>query len=220
VVLAHPVVYRPRPVFQSYAAYTPALAALNRAHLADPAGPRHVLFDAETIDHRYPLMDDAASLAVLWSHFDVGGVVGPFVHFARRSAPRPYTLVEGPVTRAPLAAWIDVPGGETPIWATVTVERSWLGRLAAVLYKLPPVVIDVATADGVQREFRLVRALGPTGFVASPLVSTPAHVVDLLAGRPPEAARQVRRWRVRPTWSWAYAEEMQVRFSPLPVPAR
>jgi hypothetical protein len=220
VVLVHPVVYRPRPVFQSYAAYTPALAALNRAHLADPAGPRHVLFDAETIDHRYPLMDDAASLAVLWSHFDVGGVVGPFVHFARRSAPRPYTLVEGPVTRAPLAAWIDVPGGETPIWATVTVERSWLGRLAAVLYKLPPVVIDVATADGVQRELRLVRALGPTGFVASPLVSTPAHVVDLLAGRPPEAARQVRRWRVRPTWSWAYAEEMQVRFSPLPVPAR
>jgi hypothetical protein len=53
--------WSPRPVFQSYSAYTPKLAALNAAHLSGPAAPDHLLFAVQEIDGRLPALDDGAS---------------------------------------------------------------------------------------------------------------------------------------------------------------
>jgi hypothetical protein len=46
-VLAHGMDYRPRPVFQSYSAYTPALARANADHLLGPGAPKTIFFASE-----------------------------------------------------------------------------------------------------------------------------------------------------------------------------
>ena len=45
--------YRPRPVFQAYAAYTADLAERNREFFAGPRAPDNVIFQPEPLDDRY-----------------------------------------------------------------------------------------------------------------------------------------------------------------------
>jgi hypothetical protein len=52
--------YRPRPVFQSYSAYTPTLARLNLDYYNSDRAPDFVLLNLKSLDERLPIMDDSA----------------------------------------------------------------------------------------------------------------------------------------------------------------
>jgi hypothetical protein len=60
-LLSHGFDYEPRPVLQSYAAYTPRLSALNAAHLRGSRAPENLLLDIAPIDARLASMEDGAS---------------------------------------------------------------------------------------------------------------------------------------------------------------
>lgn len=56
-ILEHKLNYKPRPVFQSFAAYTPYLQQLNyNSYLNDP--PEFIIYDYESIDSRYAFCDE------------------------------------------------------------------------------------------------------------------------------------------------------------------
>ncbi len=57
LLLENKLNYLPRPVIQSYTAYTPYLEDLNFNHYNSIKGPEFVLFDYASIDERYPLYD-------------------------------------------------------------------------------------------------------------------------------------------------------------------
>jgi hypothetical protein len=78
---------RPRPVFQSFSAYTPTLAALNAEHLRSPRAADNVLFDIESIDGRLPAMDDGRSWAPLWARYALVADTGGFLWLRRRPTP-------------------------------------------------------------------------------------------------------------------------------------
>lgn len=219
-LLAHPVDYTPRPVFQSYGAYTPGLAQLNRAHLAGPDGPRHVLVDPESIDFRYPLHDDGASLPVLLAAFDAMDTHGRFLHLARRATAGSVDLERLGRVRARAFDEFAVPASPSPVWGRIAIERTWVGRLATLAFKLPPIVVDVRTADGRLREHRLVRALAADGMLVSPLVETTADFMALMRQAPADDGRRVVALRVRPAWPAAYEPEIAVEWSVLQVDRR
>src|SRR5262249_9336523 len=55
-VLVHGWNYRPRPIFQSYTAYTETLAKLNAEFLKGDKAPDYILFEIAPIDGRFPAM--------------------------------------------------------------------------------------------------------------------------------------------------------------------
>src|SRR5262249_17890640 len=61
--------WRPRPVLQSYCAYTPYLSQLDQEHLASGHAADNILFRVETIDDRFPTMDDGMSWPVLLTKY-------------------------------------------------------------------------------------------------------------------------------------------------------
>ena len=60
-VLASGLTCQPRPVFQSFSAYTPKLAEMSAAHLRSERVPDHILFDVWSIDDRFAARDDSLS---------------------------------------------------------------------------------------------------------------------------------------------------------------
>ena len=60
IVLEHGFELHPRPVFQSYMAYTPRLARANAEHLAGDDAPQWILLRVAPIDQRPPALDDSA----------------------------------------------------------------------------------------------------------------------------------------------------------------
>ena len=65
VVLANRLNWRPRPMFQGYTADTLFLAELNADHFRADSAPEFVLFKLQTLDARYPTLDDGPTLLVL-----------------------------------------------------------------------------------------------------------------------------------------------------------
>src|SRR5205085_1685863 len=62
VLLLNDLNYRPRPIFQSYSAYTSYLAAVNAHHYRGGAAPEFVLLNLQPIDHRPATAEDGPAL--------------------------------------------------------------------------------------------------------------------------------------------------------------
>src|SRR6202040_4372562 len=71
--------WNPRPIIQSYSAYTPALVRLNEQHLRGPDAPEWVLFDLQSIDGRLPSLDDGLSWPALLDNYAFTSYNGHFV---------------------------------------------------------------------------------------------------------------------------------------------
>ena len=69
-VLENKLNYTPRPVFQSFSAYTPYLAELNYQYYLQHA-PEFVLYDYASIDERYPFADDCQTQLLLAKNYTV-----------------------------------------------------------------------------------------------------------------------------------------------------
>lgn len=180
--------YQPRPVIQSYSAYTPALAALNAEYYASDRAPDFVLFRLETIDERYVMVDDARALQVflnrytfvhsekgyqLWRRLD-----RPFD--AAAIAPRPLRSLELPV-----GAPLDLASfGRQPLWIEIDLPRSGLGRIRDFLYKPAFVRLSLKDADGNTTIYRLPTPLGRAGFLVSPMVEDIVGFMELTGGTP------------------------------------
>jgi len=93
--------FNPRPVFQSYAAYTPQLDGLNAAHLAGAQAPDLVLVKFGSIDGKHPFVEDPASWRTLLDRYDIRTGDAATLLLGRRNAPRwmkPELIAESTVT--------------------------------------------------------------------------------------------------------------------------
>lgn len=212
--------WSPRPVLQSYSAYTPALAELNRAHLTGPRAPDHLVFRVEPIDGRLPALEDGASWPVLMSAYEPVRMIKDAVLLRRRAnaqarPPEPFAEASGS-----LGERIAVPASDGPLFAWIDVRPGLQGRVSALLYKPAPLRIDVELEDGSRHAHRFVSGMGAAGFVVSPWVASGTDFAmlygdpGLLAGRRVVAftlsadAFPPRVWRPR----------IEARFARLDVP--
>ncbi|HEY1944473.1 MAG TPA: hypothetical protein VGH40_20360 [Roseiarcus sp.] len=187
-LLANGLDFDPRPVFQSYSAYTPALLEANAAHLVGDAAPRNILFAVQPIDSRLPSLDDGASWPLLLTRYDPVALTPDGVAILRqRSAP----TTDQPLPASPnhwdhyrLKRTIPLPVTDSPLWAQIDAKPSVLGQLAKIIFKLPKLKIEFRMSDGSVRKYRYIADIGERGFVVSPLVSDTRDFLALvLPGR-------------------------------------
>lgn len=199
VALAHGMSWRPRPVLQSYSAYTPALARLNRDHLLGVEAPDWVWFTVEPIDGRLPSQEDGASWPVLLRDYEPvqrvqGGVVLKRLAQGAVSAPAP-----GPVLlkrRAALGERVELPPDAGPMTLSVDVRRNLLGRLLQTFFKARSLALEVELASGEKRRLRVVSGMLVEPVVLSPLVENTDEFAMLYGDLALLSDKQVRAVRL------------------------
>ena len=178
--------WTPRPVPQSHLAYTPALAALNEAHLRWH-GPDRIYLGLTSVDGRYPSLDDGSSWPVLLARYQPAGTAGSHAILDRRPTPAKVDigvpLFEGART---LGAVVPVPAGG-PVWAQIDVGPTILGRVASALFKLPELTLVVRYGDHSRKTYRFIPGAARSGFVLSPTITTPAEFIALQSANAQEA---------------------------------
>lgn len=169
--------WTPRPVFQSYAAYTPALVERNVSHLRE-AGPERIFWRVQTIDNRYPALDDGKSWLWLLGAYHPTGYVSKYLQIDRQATVEPLLTGAELINEYPVAGdAVDLPR-DTALWASVDLQPSLLGRLRAVVYKPPPVSMTLRYSDGAISRFRVVAGMMRTGFLLSPTVLSTDDLVQ------------------------------------------
>lgn len=180
-LLARQMDWSPRPILQSYSAYTPLLARLNRDHLLGTRAPRNVLMAIEPIDRRLAALEDGLSWPVLLSHYRIRSLQGELAWLERReetaAPPQPgASVLSG---RFRLGEPIALPTDQGPLWARIRLQPSLAGQVAGLAFRGPLLAITFEMADGRQVVRRFVPGPASEGFLVSPLVGTTEDFVAL-----------------------------------------
>lgn len=145
----------PRPIFQSYQAYTPFLDELNARHFNSSLAPDYVLYAMKSIDNRYPIFDEPATFRALLCNYDFVGADGPFVILQRvgYQCDAPVSISEA---TAKFGQTIVSPPSDGYLFVRISVDYNLLGKLENFVYKGPLVFIRLGYEDGTYGIFRFV----------------------------------------------------------------
>jgi len=171
-IIANGIPWSPRPVFQSYSAYTADLAQINAEHLASPQAPQNVLFKIEPIDGRLPSLEDGLSWPRLIGFYDLRKFEKGFAVFEKKATVPPATDYAVIATgQGRLGEALELPSPKVT-YAKIHVTPTILGRLLGIAFKLPEVRIDMTTAAGITKSYRFIPEMANVPFLVSPLVDT------------------------------------------------
>lgn len=167
--------WSPRLLLQSYAAYTPALAEANKAHLLGEHAPDNIIFRVEPIDKHFPSLEDGASWPVLLSQYQPNQEESyhKFLLLHKKNISENTASLLSSASRSAihtLGETVNLPLSDYPLYAQIEIKPSIFGRLAALLFKLTPLQITVALMDGQVKQYRIISGMAEAGFILSPLV--------------------------------------------------
>ena len=223
-LLAEDVSWDPRPVFQSYSAYTPELLARNAGHLMGSTAPEWIFFSIDPIDDRYPNLEDGYSWRCIVESYSPGDtrVSGRFL-ILRKTSSSPGCL-EWKVHsrhRGILGVPNNLDCSDAPVFASVSMEPTVLGRLASTIYKQRRLVMDVQFCGGGERSFRFVPGMAALPFLLSPVLGSSAEFKQLFYQARTDLPGKVRSFMIRyadsesPVRGWRRDFEFDL-YGPLP----
>jgi hypothetical protein len=222
-LLANGLNYRPRPVFQSYSAYSGQLAKLNAAFFASARAPEWVMLDLYAISGRYPGSDDARALLRVLQDYRPLLSEGDFILFHRhrdRSSP----LIEGgPAHGIDIPVGFDkasaVPAPSADAWfATLRVGLTMYGKLQALLFRPPTLKIAVTLKDGSDHLYTLVPEIAKTGFMLSPALASNAAYLEWQQGKSGLEVTSVRLVQQKALNHRAFRIEGALHLYPIKLP--
>lgn len=194
VLLSNGLHYAPRPVLQSYQAYSGPLAVLNENYYLSSAAPAFTLVQLQSIDSRYPPVEDARLLPRLITDHDFVLAEKGYLLLRRHSAPAelsPRVLTAGRLRYH--IETCDVPRSDEALWVRLDAPPSWLGLLRIIFYKPPEVTLVLQTTGGRESRFRLIVPAARAGFLLSPLLENTSDLQALIAHR---TGQPVARFRL------------------------
>lgn len=175
----------PRPVFQSYTAYSPGLEEQNLRFYQSSRAPDYLIWSDERIDDRYPGQDDAMLVGALAGHFAALFPEKGYLLLKRTSplsmAPPERRLIY--TYRVRLTDEVTLPPErDQALWLRADAVPNNLGRARALLYK--PAQISIVTTDdsGKKHTWRFLPRVARDGFLLVPTLRDEADMAMLLGG--------------------------------------
>jgi hypothetical protein len=184
-LFANGIAYRPRPVVQSYSAYTPALAKMNADWLRTGQSAPDIFFAIEPLAERFPSLDDGLSWPELLTRYDIKGLsdaAGTYLHLLRSATSRKYWLVPLGETNVTLGKSFALPLTNGPVWAEIEIKKTLAGDILSFLYKPAVLMVDARLADDTSRRRRLIPGISQSGFLLSPYIANNLSFIELAQG--------------------------------------
>lgn len=175
--------YRPRPVFQSYAAIDPYLDQLNVDALARPGAADYIVFAGTAIDQRYAFFDETRTKLALLRHFRVAEARRDSILLERSTHPREIVRSELRAGRARLGDPLSIPHSDGLVSLEADIDYSLAGRLVSFLFRPPALTLTFVLESGRRLTYRLPRAAVRDGILVAPYVATQPHAGLFFEGR-------------------------------------
>jgi len=164
ILLENKLNFTPRPVFQSYTAYTTELENMNFNFYNSYKAPKFVLYDFEAIDDRYPLFDEPKLNLIFTKNYNC---VDTLVVNSRKTL-----LLEKKtethrlkfVQTKEYAIYLDSPLiPKEGVYYEVFIYRNLLGDFISVIDHGPNISLAIVKKDGETRKYKTSIKLLETG---------------------------------------------------------
>lgn len=204
--------YSPRPVFQSYTAYTPYLENLNYEFYGTDKAPDFVFYDFDAIDQRYPLFDESLlNLRILneYSCVDTFRFASRLnLLLKKKEGSRAKTnLVK---VREYKATIFDIMPLEKDRYYKLRLSNSISGSFYSLFVHSPEINVFFHTADNQWRKFRSSIKLLETGVFGDYFFGTTEDVYHYLKGDSINVGNKIISFRLSMPQGGLFNKDMTV----------
>lgn len=177
LIAANNLNWKPRPTFQSYAAYTRLLDDINFLSLSKK-NRDYIIYSFNSIDGRHPFFDEPKTFFNLFCNYSFlskfpDSILKPNAKFVLLER-RPSDICLPDSVQPPKALEWNVnevlePRKQTIVLASIEFRYSFLGKIYKTLFRAPPVKIWINYVDGSKSEYRMVLDNAVNGIMISHL---------------------------------------------------
>lgn len=198
--------YQPRPIIQSYSAYTKELIEINERAYRSALAPEFVLLNNYCIDGRLCQGEDFGTQKALLESYNLIGEDAGVLLAQRRPESRVAVTTQLNQGRAKLEEWVTIPAAEGITLLRADVHYSLPGLARLVLFKPAETRLLLRLDNGEVRDFRAVRGALAYGIPISRLIEEKADLKKLHSGRWSEL-RRVSAFQIKTSSSFGLAPE-------------
>ena len=164
--------YLPRPVFQSYSAYTKYLADVNFDHYNDQSSaPEFVLYELASIDNRYPLFDEPKVNLALLKNYHIEDTIAykkrTLLLLKKNAAFKPLVFEKISEFDRPINAPLKP---RKDIYYEVEVKTTLRAKVISVFSHTPSILIEVKPENQQSLPFKTSPSLLKTGLFSDRFV--------------------------------------------------
>ena len=217
-ILAAGLDYWPRPTIQENMTSTPALIARNRAFLGGADAPGTLIFAPGATDGRHPASIEGSLWPLLLADYAVDQPVRDQLLLTRRTVPLDIAQSPPATATAAFGKEITIPAGTQPVFMTLDIKETLLGKLAEQALKPPLVRLVVTYADGKSERYRLIPGMIREGMLISPTIRTIDDYTRLARGADLAGLAAPVSIRVETAGRWAYEPGIAATFTTLTIP--
>lgn len=185
LVWAYDFNWSPRPVFQSYSAYTPHLDKLNAQYLSSEGAPQSILYAYKSIDRRYPIFDEPATFANILYNYTYVDKSGEFIVLSYNPEENTSRVEEDlGIVEVELGEPIKIPRYDSGyVFGYVELEYSSLGKLMKFIYKPAFAHIRFKSFESIySNEYRYIPGISMNGIFLSQYLGTTDDLASVLSG--------------------------------------
>ncbi|MEB0013781.1 hypothetical protein QN379_13960 [Glaciimonas sp. Gout2] len=175
--------WSPRPIFQSYMAYSAKFAELNKDYLLSSKAPENIFFKVDLIDGRMPSLDDGVSWPVIIQNYQPLEIKNNFLVFRKKPITNKPEFINVKKMERSFGEKINLPNSPNQLFAKLEFAPTIAGRLMSILFKPSQLFITLNLKNGSKKEFRIISDMAKSGFLISPLIENTLEF-GMLYGKP------------------------------------
>ena len=176
LVAANQLNWKPRPIFQSYAAYTKRLDQINSESLKKEQRD-YLLYQFLSIDGRHPFFDEPETLFNIFCNYKISSDVNNFVSMPALSnlmilEKRQSGICSSETQAKKLSIGWNQPTKVSEgfmVRAAIKFEYSIWGKVCKALFRIPPVLMNVNFMNGLNYSYRILPENSENGIIVSHL---------------------------------------------------
>jgi hypothetical protein len=181
---AYNLEWTPRPIFQSYSAYTQYLDEKNSLHFVGNEAPDIILYTSNSIDGRYPIFDEPGTFRNILFNYRYQNSSGNWIILNHSKDTNLSNQVEYlGTTEIKVGEIAEIPNYDGYIFGYLTFDYNLFGKIMKILYKPSPANIKFVLKNGeVTQEFRFIPGPAKNGLFLSQYIESNEKLASLFRG--------------------------------------
>lgn len=209
LLLLNKLNYKPRPVIQSYTAYTQYLENMNFDHYNSNQAPEFVIYDLGSIDGRYAFFDESKVNLILTKNYKV---VEKFDFDGRSLVLLKKRLDFKPINLQKVREYvmlIDSPLiPQEGIFYEVNLYYNILGKVVSIIEHSPEISLEIRTEDSNTTKYKTSKALLESGIFYDKIVTETKNFNAIFES--PNEIQKIRYYNFRPKHPSQFKDKIKI----------
>ena len=217
--------WKPRPIFQSYSAYTATLDNINFQSISKFERD-YIFYNFKSIDERHPFFDEPKTFLYLLCNYEPSKEISDFITtFQPSEIANMILLKKLETTRClsspsnSLSKTISIPWNtpislekpnDSVVTAKIKISYSIIGKITKTLFRASPVMMHVDFMDGSNRSYRIIPENSGNGVIVSHLARDDREALSFFEG---ETMEKVKSFSFQTSNPVLYFPNIEIGFS-------